>query len=167
MKIGIASDHRGYRLKEKLKKYLNKKNFEVIDFGTTSKESVDYPNFGFRLGEAVVAEEIDYGIAICGSGIGISIACNKVDGVRCAKVDTPKEAKATRKDNDANILALNGSMTTFRALDIVDAFFATSFSNLERHKHRIEEITEYEQTRKNVKKAKKTVKRTEEKNNEC
>lgn len=147
MKIGIASDHRGYDLKQKLISYLKKKKYDVEDFGTTSKSSVDYPNFGFRLGEAVADETIDYGIAICGSGIGISIACNKVNGVRCAKVDTPEEAVATRKDNDANIIALNGNMSTFKAKDIVDAFFRTNFSNLERHQRRIDEIKNYEENR--------------------
>lgn len=157
MKIGIASDHRGYKLKGKLIKYLTKKQIEVEDFGTTGTESVDYPNFGFRLGEAVVEGSIDLGIAICGSGIGISIACNKVDGVRCAKVDSPKEAKQTREDNAANILALNGSMPTYKALDIVDVFLKTKFSKEERHMRRIEEITEYEKSRYKIEKKEESV----------
>lgn len=144
MKIGIASDHRGYKLKSKIIRYLNKKKIEVEDFGTTSLDSVDYPKFAFLLGEAVTNKEVDFGIAICGSGIGISIACNKVKGIRCAKVDTIKEAKMTRLDNDANILALNGSMSAFRALDIVDTFLKTDFSKKERHQRRIDEITSYE-----------------------
>ncbi len=144
MKIGIASDHRGYKLKSKIIRYLNKKKIEVEDFGTTSLDSVDYPKFAFLLGEAVANKEVDFGIAICGSGIGISIACNKVKGIRCAKVDTIKEAKMTRLDNDANILALNGSMSAFRALDIVDTFLKTDFSKKERHQRRIDEITSYE-----------------------
>lgn len=147
MKIGIASDHRGLKLKTKLLKYLKKKGYEAIDFGTTSESKVDYPLFGFRLGEAIADKEIDYGIAICGTGIGISIACNKVNGVRCAKVDNVKEARLTRCDNDANVLALNGTMPTFKALDIVDVFFKTPYSNEERHQKRIDEITEYEQNR--------------------
>ena len=81
MKIGIASDHRGYKLKEFLKNHLD---YEMIDYGTTSEESVDYPDFGISLGEAVAKGNTDLGIAICGSGIGISIACNKVKGIRCA-----------------------------------------------------------------------------------
>lgn len=152
MKIGIASDHRGYKLKGKLLNYLRKKQIEVEDFGTTGTDSVDYPNFGFRLGEAVVEGEIDLGIAICGSGIGISIACNKVDGIRCAKVDTPKEARQTRQDNAANILALNGSMPTYKALDIVDAFLKTKFSKEERHMRRIKQIADYEKERANKQK---------------
>ena len=105
MKIGIASDHRGYKLKEKLKKELLKRNYEIIDYGTYSEESTDYPDYAFKLGENVRNKNVNFGIAICGSGIGISIACNKVKGIRCAKVVNSAEAKVTRLDNDANIVA--------------------------------------------------------------
>ena len=144
MKIGIVSDHRGYKLKETLISYLKKKNFEVLDFGTNSTQSVDYPKYGFLIGEKVSKGDIDFGIAICGSGIGISIACNKVKGVRCAKVDTPNEARYTRLDNDANVLALSGAMPAYKAKDIVDEFFKTDFSNAERHLRRINQIKKYE-----------------------
>lgn len=144
MKIGIASDHRGYPLKEKIKKYLTKKSYEIIDYGTNSTESVDYTDFAFKIGEAVVNKECDLGIVICGTGIGISIACNKVKGIRCAKADTVRQAKLTRIDNDANILSLDGSMRTYKAKDIVDAFVKTEFSDLEKHNRRINKITEYE-----------------------
>ncbi len=136
--IGVASDHRGYKLKQKLTKYLTNKGYTVVDFGTDGSVSVDYPEFGFKLGEAVADYEVEKGIAICGSGIGISIACNKIKGVRCAKVDNIKEVKYARKDNDANIIALAGNMPTFRAKDIVDAYLSTSFTGLDRHKRRIE-----------------------------
>ncbi len=136
--IGIACDHRGYKLKQKLTKYLVKKGYTVVDFGTDNKNSVDYPRFGFRLGEAVADYEVEKGIAICGSGIGISIACNKIKGVRCAKVDNVKETKYARKDNDANVIAIAGNMPVFRAKDIVDAYLKTNFTGLERHKKRIE-----------------------------
>lgn len=141
--IGVASDHRGYDLKQKLTKYLTKKGYTVIDYGCDDKLSHDYPEFGFKLGEAIRDQKIEKGIAICGSGIGISIACNKVKGVRCAKVTNTKEAKYTRKDNDANIIAINGNMPTFRAKDIVDVFLKTKFSNEERHKNRIKMLDEY------------------------
>ncbi len=144
MKIGIASDHRGYELKSKLINYLSKKNFQIYDYGTNSKDAVDYPKYAFRLGESVANGEVDFGIAICGTGIGISIACNKVRGVRCAKVDNVKEAELTRRDNDANVLALNGSMPVYRAKDIIDVFFNTNFSAVSRHTKRIEQIQEYE-----------------------
>lgn len=136
--IGIASDHRGYKLKQKLTKYLTKKGYTVVDFGTDGTFSVDYPEFGFKLGEAVADFEVEKGIAICGSGIGISIACNKIKGVRCAKVDNVKEVKYARKDNDANVIAIAGNMPTFRAKDIIDAYLNTSFTGHDRHKRRIE-----------------------------
>lgn len=145
MKIGIASDHRGYKLKSKIVAYLQKKGVEVEDIGTFSTESVDYPVYAFKLSTSVVEKNVDLGIAICGSGIGISIACNKVKGIRCAKVDSVKEAKLCRLDNDANILALNGSMPTYKALDIVDAYLNTKHEHVERHDRRIQEITDYEE----------------------
>lgn len=160
MKIGLASDHRGYPLKEKIKKYLIKKGYEIEDYGTNSNESVDYTDYAFRIGEAVVKTEIDLGIVICGTGIGISIACNKVKGIRCAKVDTVRQAKLTRIDNNANILALDGSISTYKALDIVDAFLKTPFSNLEKHNRRIDKITSYEKNHKRIL-------TKEEESNEC
>lgn len=144
MKIGIASDHRGFDLKNELIKYLRKKNFEVIDYGTDSNAMVDYTKYAFILGESVAKKEVDFGIVTCGTGIGISIACNKVRGVRCAKVDNTKEAELTRRDNDANVLALNGSMPLYRAKDIVDVFFNTNFSGVNRYINRINQIIEYE-----------------------
>ena len=141
--VGIASDHRGYDLKQKLTKYLAKKGYTVIDYGCDDKSSHDYPEYGFKLAEAVRDNQVEKGIAICGSGIGISIACNKVPKVRCAKVNTAKEAKYTREDNDANVIALSGNMKTFKAKDIVDVFLKTPFSNEERHKKRIEMVDNY------------------------
>ena len=88
-----------------------KKGYEVEDYGTLSTESVDYPDYGILLGEKVRDKVVDYGIAICGSGIGISIACNKVKKVRCAKVNNVREARLCRLDNDANIIALNEKMS--------------------------------------------------------
>ena len=144
MKIGIASDHRGYALKEKLVQYLKDK-VDIIDFGTDSEESVDYPDYAFRLGQAVSQKEVLRGIAICGSGIGISIACNKVKGVRAGKVNSLKDVIATRKDNDANIICLSEDTDYLLAQEMVDAFLATPFSLEERHKKRIEKITKYEE----------------------
>ena len=140
MKIGLASDHGGYKLKEKIKKYLESLNIDVIDYGTNSLESVDYPDYAKILCKNINAKEVDFGIAICSTGIGISIACNKIKGIRCAKVSSIKEAKLTRLDNDANCLALNGSMPVYLAKDIVDTFINTEFSNLERHKRRIDKL---------------------------
>ncbi len=142
MKIGIVSDHRGYQLKEDLKKSIN--DIEVIDYGTNSVDSVDYPDYAFILGEKVKNKEVDFGVAICGSGIGISIACNKVKGIRCAKVSNVAEAKMTRIDNDANILAFSANTSVDLAKDLIETFCNTPFSNEERHIRRIKKIKDYE-----------------------
>jgi hypothetical protein len=141
MRIGIASDHRGYKLKEQLKHMLD---YEFIDYGTYSEESCDYPDFAFKLGEAVRDNKVDFGVAICGSGIGISIACNKVKGIRCAKVDNEEDAIYTREDNDANIVAFTSEKTIEDAELIVNNFINTNFSNLEKHQRRIDKIKDYE-----------------------
>ena len=144
IKIGIASDHRGYTLKEQIiDKLINK--YDITDCGTTSSESVDYPDFAFKLGNLVADKDVDFGIAICGSGIGISIACNKVKKVRCAKVSNKEEAKITRNDNDANIVAFSANTSIKDALEIIDNFINTPFSNETRHKKRIDKITKYEE----------------------
>ncbi len=145
MKIGIASDHRGYPLKEKIKKELKKKKYEVIDYGTDSTESTDYPDYAFKLGENVRDKNVDYGIAICGSGIGISIACNKVKGIRCAKVSNQDEAKVTREDNNSNIVAFSEKVPIEEALNIIETFITTDFSPLEKHHRRVEKIIAYEE----------------------
>lgn len=145
MKIGIVSDHRGYELKKELVKELT--NYELIDYGTYSTESVDYPDYAFLLGDKVVKKEVDYGIAICGSGIGISIACNKVNGIRCAKVNTVLDAKMTRLDNDANVIALSAKTNKNDAIELINTFLETNFSNEERHINRINKIKNYEENR--------------------
>lgn len=145
MKVGIVSDHRGYELKKELVKELT--NYELIDYGTYSTESVDYPDYAFLLGDKVVKKEVDYGIAICGSGIGISIACNKVNGIRCAKVNTVLDAKMTRLDNDANVIALSAKTNKNDAIELINTFLETKFSNEERHINRINKIKNYEENR--------------------
>ena len=143
MKVAIANDHRGYKLKEYLIKNLN--NIEFIDLGSDSEKSTDYPKYAFKLGEYVVKNNC-LGIVICGSGIGISIACNKVKGVRCAKVDFIKEAKVTREDNNSNVLAISGDINKDRALRIVETFINQKFKGEERHIRRINQINEYEKS---------------------
>lgn len=145
MKIGFASDHRGYKLKKQLIEQLQDE-YEIIDYGTSSEESTDYPDYAFLLGENVSTKKVDFGIAICGSGIGISIACNKVLGVRCAKVTTAEEAKITRIDNDANIVAFGENTTFLDALNIVKTFVSTDHPSIEKHDRRIRKIKEYEET---------------------
>ena len=142
-KIGIASDHRGYKMKQKLTYYLINKGYNVIDCGGDGIKGDDYTEFGFNLGNAIKEGKIEKGIAICGSGIGISIACNKVSKVRCAKVDNTKEVKWARKDNDANAIAISAKMPLFRAKDIVDVFLKTKFSYAERHQRRIDALNNY------------------------
>ena len=130
MKIALGADHGGYELKEKIKQHLSKKEgIEVIDFGTNSTESVDYPKYGHLVANSVVNKEVDFGILVCGTGIGISIAANKIKGIRAANCTNTTMAKLTRQHNDANILAL----------DIVDEFLAASFEG-GRHQKRIDEI---------------------------
>ena len=143
MKLGITNDHRGYKLKVELLEKL-KLNYEVIDYGATSTESVDYPDYAFKLGEALANKEIDFGIAICGSGIGISIACNKVKGVRAARVTNIEDVLETRNDNDANIICLNEKMTAGDAYNLVITFITTPFSTEERHLRRVNKIKAYE-----------------------
>ena len=143
MKLGIASDHRGYHLKEKLKKDIE--NIEIVDFGTNSEESCDYPDYAFKLGEAVAKKEVDYGIAICGSGIGISIACNKVKGIRCAKVSNIDDARVTRIDNNSNIVAFKENVPIDEALNIIYTFINTEFSEEEKHHRRVDKIIKYEE----------------------
>lgn len=143
MKIGIASDHRGYELKNNIIKTLD--NYEFIDYGTKSKDSVDYTDYAFLLGTKVANKEVDFGIAICGSGIGISIACNKVKKIRCAKISSLEEARITRIDNDANIMALSANTNIKDAIEYIKIFIETPFSNIERHQRRIDKITAYEE----------------------
>jgi len=144
MKIGITSDHRGYTLKEKLKKELLKINYELEDYGTSSEESVDYPDYAFKLCNDIITNKITYGIAICGSGIGISIACNKVKGIRCAKVSNVEEAIATRIDNDANVVAFGEKTPLELALKIITTFVSTKASQEEKHVRRRNKIKAYE-----------------------
>lgn len=143
MKVAIGSDHGGYDLKEKVKAHLTERGLEVIDFGCKEKKSCDYPEFGRAVANAVAAGECERGIVICTTGIGISIVANKVKGVRAALCGDCTSARLTREHNDANVLALGaGIIGENLALDIVDIFFETAFSNLEKHIRRIAAIEE-------------------------
>ena len=141
MKIGIASDHRGYRLKEFIKENLN---YEIIDYGTDSEESVDYPDFAYKLSKAVVNNEVDFGVAICGTGIGISIALNKMKGIYCAKVSNPEEAVHTRNDNNTNVIAFGEKMDLNTAILSIEQFINTSYSYLEKHDRRNKKVRQIE-----------------------
>lgn len=128
MKIAIGCDHAGYELKEIVKDKLTSEGYELIDLGTNSSESVDYPIYGKAVGEKVASGECDKGIAICGTGIGISISCNKVKGVRAALCNTERLAKMSREHNDANVLCLGArEIDKELALKIVDKWLSTDF----------------------------------------
>ena len=143
MKIGIATDHRGIDIKQELTKYLEELGYTVINYGTDTTESVDYPHYAFKVGEAVASHELDFGVLICSSGIGMSIACNKVPGVRCAKVNNTKEAKMTRIDNDANVIAIGSRLTMEESKEILKVFLTTEHPKEERHDRRIALIDNY------------------------
>ena len=144
MKIVIASDHGGFEAKEFLKEELKKDGIELVDFGTFSSESVDYPAIGIKAAEAVARGEFDRGILICGTGIGISIAANKVKGIRAAHCTDPLSAKLTRWHNDANMIALGGRIVGLELnLEIVRCFLNEEHQG-GRHKNRVDQIKEYE-----------------------
>ena len=145
MKIGVSSDHGGINLKEKIKLHLQARGIEVTDFGTDSTESVDYPDYGRILAEAVARGEVQYGLAICGTGIGISLAANKVKGIRCANVSDTFSARMAKMLNNCQMIAL-GERTVGPglAMDIVDAFLNAEFEG-GRHAIRVSKIMEIEE----------------------
>ncbi len=139
--IAVGSDHGGFELKKAICRHLADRGLEYKDFGTYTNESCDYPEFGKAVAKAVASGECKSGIIICGTGIGISIAANKVPGIRAALCGDCFSAEATRLHNDANILALGARVTgEGLALKIVDTFLDTPFSNDERHIRRINKI---------------------------
>ena len=144
MKIAIASDHRGVTYKKEVIDYLKSKNYEVIDCSPINDPTDDYPDFAFKIGEGVASGTIDYGILICNTGIGMSIACNKVKGVRCAKVSNEYEAKMTRRDNDANVIALSARTDIEELKKILIIFLTEEFANIDRYVRRIEKINNYD-----------------------
>ncbi len=142
MRIALGCDHGGYALKEIVKKYLTDKNYEIVDLGCNSTESVDYPVYGKAVAKAVLNKEADRGIIICGTGIGISISANRFKGIRCALCTDTTMAKLTREHNDANVLALGARIIgDVLALDIIDTFLNTEFEG-GRHALRIAKIDE-------------------------
>lgn len=141
--IAIGSDHGGFALKEQVRGYLEGKGYEVKDLGCYSLDSVDYPSYGHAVGKAVASGECEYGIVICTTGIGISIAANKVPGVRCALCSEPYSARMTREHNNANVLAMGGGLIgTNMAFQIVDTFLNTEFSVEEKHHRRVNLLEE-------------------------
>jgi ribose 5-phosphate isomerase B len=141
MRIAIASDHAAYELKTLLADWLRAEGFTVEDLGTNGPDSVDYPDFGYALGEAIAAGRADRGVALCGSGIGISISVNRNPACRCALVSEPLSAKLSREHNDANVIALGARLTGIdMAKACLAAFLTTKFAG-DRHARRVDKLS--------------------------
>ena len=141
MKIAIGCDHGALNLKNTVVEHLTKKGFEVQDFGTYTPDSCDYPDFAAAAAKAVAAGECDKGIVLCTTGIGVSITCNKVKGIRCALLSDVMSARMTREHNDTNVMAIGaGVVGQMLALEIVDTWIGTEFSHNERHQRRIDKV---------------------------
>lgn len=143
MKIAIASDHHGVSRKNILINYLTKKGYEVEDFGTNSSELVDYPPYAFKVAESVSKKEIDLGILLCGTGIGMSIAANKVKGIRCAKIDNVNDAIKAKEHNDANVLAMSSTKNIFVVKKMLNKFLSSHANTLERYTRRNDMLNNY------------------------
>lgn len=145
MKIAFANDHTAVALKNELLQYVADKGIECVNFGTDTLDSVDYPRYAYQAAQAVANKECDFGIVICGTGIGVSLAANKVRGIRCALCSEPYSASLTRRHNDANMLALGARVIGVElAKAIVDAFLAAQFEG-GRHQRRVDQIAAIEQ----------------------
>ena len=141
MKIALACDHGALELKNTIREHLQKLGHEVVDFGTHTLASCDYPDFAGAAAKAVAAGECEKGIVTCTTGIGVSIAANKIPGIRCALLSDLMSARMTREHNDSNMMALGAAVTgTMLALEIVDTWLTTEFSGGERHCRRIEKL---------------------------
>ena len=144
MRIALGADHAGVRLKEKVKRVLDELNVSYTDFGSVSEESVDYPDYAARVASSVASGEFERGILVCGSGIGMAIAANKVHGVRAAPVTDLEAAHLSREHNDANVLALGARVTpSGQAIEIVRTFLNTPFAG-GRHQRRVDKIVALE-----------------------
>lgn len=144
MKIGITSDHRGVYLKKTLIEYLEHAGHEVINYGTDSIESVDFPDYAFKLGEGIKKKKVELGIAICGTGIGMSIALNKMKGIYCAKICNVSEAMFCKNHNNANVVAISADIDEGLAKAMVDKFIETPFSNIDKYIKRNNKIKDKE-----------------------
>ena len=141
MKIAMACDHGAVELKNKLKAHLQEKGMEVVDFGTHTTDSCDYPDYIAPAARAVASGECDRGIVLCTTGIGVSIVANKIKGIRCALLSDTMTARLTREHNDTNMMALGAGVTgPMLAQEIVDIWLATEFSHSERHQRRIDKV---------------------------
>lgn len=144
MKLGIASDHNGVDQKRTIIDVLQSKGYEMIDYSPENYPTDDYPDFAKKVAEAVQNKDIDFGILLCGTGIGMSIAANKFKGIRCAAVSNVEDAFLTRNDNDSNIITISFRKDIDDMLAIIEKFITTPFSNDERHIRRVNKIAEFE-----------------------
>ena len=141
MKIAIGCDHGALALKNKLIDHLTKQGYEMVNFGTDTLDSCDYPDFAAPAAKAVASGECEKGIVLCTTGIGVSITANKIDGIRCALLSDVMSARMTREHNDTNMMAIGaGIVGTMLALEIVDTWLGTEFSHNERHQRRINKV---------------------------
>lgn len=141
MKIAMACDHGAVELKNKLKAHLQEKGMEVVDFGTHTTDSCDYPDYIAPAAQAVASGECERGIVLCTTGIGVSIVANKIKGIRCALLSDTMTARLTREHNDTNMMALGAGVTgPMLAQEIVDVWLETEFSHNERHQRRIDKV---------------------------
>lgn len=142
MKIAIGNDHHGVDVKKKIINYLEERNIDYINFGTDTKDNVDYIDYARKVCKSIQNNECDLGILICGTGIGMSIAANKFKSIRCGKVNNEEEARLTKEHNMANVMALSEKIENLDK--VLDAYINTEYSKEERHKRRVEEIKEIE-----------------------
>ena len=143
MKLGIANDHGGYELKFNLTKILEEKGYTIVNYGSDTSDRVDYPEYAFKLCQGVINNEIDLGIVICKTGIGMSIACNKVKGIRCAKIDNEIDAKYSKCHNNANVLSFTAHKPVEEIVKLIEIFINNTFEG-DRHEGRLNMIMEYE-----------------------
>ncbi len=144
MKVAIGADHAGFELKKRIRHYLEQHGHAVLDMGTNSTESTDYPQYAFRVAEAIQSGAADRGVLVCDSGNGIAIAANKVEGIRAALVINPQHAEMSRRHNDANILVLGSTiLPPADEVPTLDAWFQTPFDG-GRHARRVGQISDYE-----------------------
>jgi len=148
MKIAIGSDHRGFEVKKRIGHLLGQLGHEVVDVGTHSRDSVDYPDFAFQVAQAVGAKEVDFGILICGTGVGMSIVANKVVGVRAAPCHDSITAEMSRRHNDANVLCLSGDLLGDTLIERMVRIWLTTEFEGGRHARRVDKIVQFEADRK-------------------
>lgn len=150
MKIAIGTDHNGVEVKREILSFLKSSGYEVVDVSPTNSAVDDYPNIAFDLCKVLNDNEADFGILVCGTGIGMSIAANKVKGIRCAHVTNVNEASLARKHNNANVMAIGKNNRVNDILKMVDIFITTQFSKEDRHRRRVDIINKYENGEYNV-----------------